>query len=147
MRYTIGVILGALMFGAAEDPVPAQRGTGTEVDPFVIFATETVKVAWNVQATPIEFAEVEFVTAEDPPLTVGVVSTSRGGQEWPWTVRDGAEVVSVYELLRQLPDGRYRFRARVASVAKAWSDWTDWVYGVKDWTKPEKPGGCTFLFR
>jgi hypothetical protein len=143
VRYLAGVVMGTMLF--ATDPV--QVGTGTAIDPFVIFGTETVKLAWDVQTTPIEKAEIEVAKGVTPFDAVQTISVTRTGQELPWTTVDGVERIAVYTVMTALPDGLYRFRARVATVASVWSDWTDWKYAQKTWAKPEKPGGCTFLFR
>jgi len=137
------ILAGMLVFGAALPPGTPAAGSGTEADPWVLPRSETVKLICD----PYENIAIATATVEIVP-----VSASGAPSGEPKTIhreihaKPGESIVApLWADIEGISDGRYKLKVKVVSEALVESDWTPWYWMIKDWRKPEAPGGCALL--
>jgi len=140
----LGIVLaGAFLFGSEAPSGTPAAGSGTEDDPWVLPKAETVRLACD----PYPDVAIGWVVVQISPQSAsGASSTDLVEIRREVHVKPGAALSApLWPEIEQMADGRYKLRAKVISEALVESDWTDWFWFVKDWRKPEPPGGCALL--
>lgn len=131
-----------LIIGAAEPPVPVTPHAGTAADPWPVYNTAEVSVAFDDAYTTANIAlariDVDVLSESGAPVTTWTVTTG-------WTAADGMIKMPIRGQATTLANGMYQVRVRVWDVFGNASAWSTPVYAAKQWRTVPTPGGCRTL--
>ena len=127
---------------ASEAPIPTEVHAGTVEDPWLIFNSPTVKVAFDNTYTATQLVQVDCVVFDGEGTKVA--EFSRQGRElFPRT--EARFTLLLRPEVEALPNNAvYRLSVRVWDENGNSSGWAE-LWARKYWVVLEPPGGCAVL--
>jgi hypothetical protein len=130
-RLALAVIFVLLIFGAS----------GTHDDPFLVYNTELVSLAWDTQAQDAQVTGIEIEVMDEAGTPVLTQSVPKAD----WIVDATSNRIRVRVYVQELANGLYQMRGRFYDESLNTSPWSATIWTRKSWVTYQPPGGCRFL--